>query len=483
MRTTSQSRNGDDPIFWPATRQRDALERHEISCVELLALHLDRVASVNPAVNAIVSFVDAHETASEADASIARDLPRGPLHGLPLAFKDTDDALGMPTTFGSPLFRNTYPASDSLAVGRVRQAGAIVIGKTNVPEFAAGSHTVNPLFGATRNPFDLSRSAGGSSGGAAAALATGMVSLATGSDMGGSLRNPASFCNVVGIRPSAGRVPSWPSADAWQGMLVSGPMARTVQDAALLLAVMAGEHPRSPLSLPGDGSEFFAPLDADLGGIRVGWSRTLGGLDIEPAVTGVLDENGRAGLREVGARLVDVEPNIGEFDDVFRTLRAIDFADGFGAIVDAHRDELGPLMVENVDLGRTMILKDFTRARARRTELYHRFDSLFGDIDVLASPAVAVVPFDIDEPWVRSINGVRQPDYLEWMRTAWRITPTGFTAMSVPCGFTPDGLPVGMQLIARPRSELVMLRLAHEFERRRPFWREIPAGLGLRSSA
>lgn len=468
---------GDDPTFWPATVQRAALENLEISAVELLDVHLDRIAAANPVINAIVTHSDgeARRHAAAADEAIARDLPRGLLHGLPLAFKDTDDAVGMPSTFGSPVFRENFPEHDTVAVGRVRAAGTIVVGKTNVPEFATGSHTVNPLFGATRNPYHLGKSAGGSSGGAAAALASGMIPLATGSDMGGSLRNPASFCNVIGVRPTAGRIPGWPTADAWQGMLVSGPMARTAQDAALLLAVMAGDDIRSPLSLPGDGSEFLTPLDSDLGGIRIGWSRTLGALEVDPRVTETLDSNGRTGLGELGATLVDVEPDIGEFDDVFRTLRAIDFADGFGALVDAHRDELGPLLVSEVDLGRTMSLDDFHRARHRRTELYHRFSSLFAGIDVLAAPAAAVLPFDVTEPWVRSINSVVQPDYLEWMRAAWRVTPTGFTALSVPCGFSADGLPVGMQLIAPPRSELLLLRLAHEFERRRPYGQVRPA--------
>lgn len=470
----------DDPADWSAWRQRSALSAGTLSAVDLLDAHLRRIELENPAVNAIVTMdlEAAVRSAAKADECHARGEELGALHGLPVVIKDTEETKGLRTTSGSPLLADNIPDRDAIVVERVRAAGAVVLGKSNVPEFAAGSHTVNPVFGLTRNPYDPSRSAGGSSGGAAAALASGMSALATGSDMGGSLRNPAAFCNVVGLRPTLGRVPTWPTEDSWQTMIVNGPMGRTVRDAALLLSVLAGEDIRNPLSLPGDGSEFLTPLDADLTGIRVGWSRTLDGLDIDPEITAVLDEHGRAGLQAAGATLIDLEPAIAEFDDAFRVLRGFDFAQAFGRLVDDNPGRVGANIVDNVAWGRSLTLDDLGRAKAQRSILYHRFRGLFEEIDVLAAPATAVPAFDAHEPWVRSIAGVPQRDYLEWMRTAWRITPTGFPALSVPSGFTSAGLPVGLQLIAPPRAEMTLLRLAHEFEAHRPFWRMAPPSLG-----
>ncbi|MGV8882419.1 MAG: amidase [Rhodoglobus sp.] len=460
----------------PARVQAAAIRDRLLTSVELLDEHLRRIAETNPAVNAIVTLdVDrARDTAAAADRAAAQGRPIGALHGLPIAIKDTEDTAGLRTTYGSPILANNIPLRDALVVERVRAAGGVILGKTNVPELATGSHTVNPVFGATSNPYDLTRSAGGSSGGAAAALATGMTSLATGSDMGGSSRNPAAFCNVVGLRPSAGRVPSWPSANVWQTMLVNGPMARTVDDVALLLSVLSGEDSRVPISLPGNGAEFAGSLEAELSGLRVGWSRTLDGLDISAEVTAVLESEGRPGLAECGFALTDTEPPISQYDDVFRVLRGSDFAQAFGPMVDEHPTLVGQLVRENVEYGRTLTTDDLARAMARRTELYDRLRSVFDEVDVLAAPATAVAAFDANKPWVDDIDGIQQEDYLQWMRTAWRITPTGFTALSVPCGFTPDGLPVGLQLIAPPRAELLLLRVARAFEQRRPAWRRRP---------
>lgn len=471
----------DDLVDAPARVQAAAVQDRRISSVELLDEHLARIDAVNPAVNAIVTLDTerAREAAVAADRALATGVPLGLLHGLPVAIKDTEDTAGLRTTYGSRILADNVPTVDHLVVQRVRAAGGIVIGKTNVPELATGSHTVNEVFGATANPYDVTRSSGGSSGGAAAALATGMAPLATGSDLGGSLRNPASFCNVVGLRPSTGRVPSWPSTNVWNTMLVNGPMARTVDDVALLLAVLAGEDERVPLSLPGDGSEFARLPEGGLDGVRVGWSRTLDGLNIAAEVTEVLEAEGRPGLVECGFAVTDLEPPLGDYDDVFRVLRGSDFAQAFGPLVDEHPDLVGPLVTENVAYGRTLTAADLGRAHARRTELYAGVGSVFESIDVLAAPATAVAAFDARKPWVDEIDGVAQDDYLQWMRTAWRIIPTGFTALSVPCGFTATGLPVGLQLIAPPRAELLLLRVARAFEERRPFWRQRPSMEGV----
>jgi amidase len=258
-------------------------------------------------------------------------------------------------------------------------------------------------------------------------------------------------------------------------MLINGPMARTVDDVALLLSVLAGEDARVPLSLPGDGGDFARLPDGGLDGLRVGWSRTLDGLDIAGEVTSVLEAEGRTGLAECGFAITDVEPPIGDYDDVFRVLRGSDFTQSFGPMVDEHPDLVGQLVSENVAYGRGLTTDDIARAHVRRTELYDRFRSVFEHVDVLAAPATAVAAFDAAKPWVDEIDGVPQEDYLQWMRTAWRVTPTGFTALSVPCGFTPEGLPVGLQLIAPPRAELLLLRVARAFEQRRPAWRRRPS--------
>ena len=294
----------DDLCFRSAMDLARQIRLKELSAREVLAAHLERIERVNPSVNAIVTLVAdrAMDAAREADEAAARGLLLGPLHGLPIAHKDLALTAGIRTTFGSPIYAEFVPEESELFVERIHAAGAIVIGKTNTPEFGAGSQTFNPVFGPTRNPYALDRTAGGSSGGAAAALACGMVPLADGSDLGGSLRNPASFCNVVGFRPSPGRVPSWPSLDVAQDLSVDGPMARTVEDAALLLSVMAGPDPRIPICLPQDGSTFAPPLDAELGTPLLAWAADLAGtMPVDPRVTAIVDAS-RTAFEDLGCR-------------------------------------------------------------------------------------------------------------------------------------------------------------------------------------
>ncbi|HEY0776023.1 MAG TPA: amidase family protein, partial [Nocardioidaceae bacterium] len=301
-----------------------AVREKRISARELLDLHLARIEEVNPHVNALVSLDPerAREQATAADDRLARGEEVGPLHGLPFAFKDTHQVAGWRTTFGSPILADNVPDTDELLVERIRRAGVVVIGRTNVPEFAAGSHTFNPVFGTTYNPFDLGRSAGGSSGGAAAALATGMVALADGSDMGGSLRNPASFNNVVGLRPGLGRVPEWPLYNAWETTSVEGPMARNVADLALLLSVIAGPDPRVPLALETPGRVFAEPRGGTLSGLRVAMSADLGGaFDVDRRVRAVLEAQ-RQVFEDAGAHVADAHPDLHEAEETFRTLRA-----------------------------------------------------------------------------------------------------------------------------------------------------------------
>ncbi|MGW0802913.1 amidase [Nonomuraea sp. NPDC002799] len=436
-----------------ATELARLIRTRQVSAVEVLQAHLDRIEQVNPRVNAIVTLV-AERALDAAKAADAAE-PAGPLHGVPVAHKDLVDTAGIRTTYGSPLFAGNVPAEDALIVKRLRAAGAITLGKTNTPEFGTGSHTVNEVFGATRNPYDLSKSAGGSSGGAAAALAAGMVPLADGSDMGGSLRNPASFCNVVGLRPTPGRVPSPSDTAAWYTLSVQGPMARTVEDATLLLSAIAGFDRRSPLSI----KEVFTPEpEQGVAGLRVAWSPDLGGLPVD-ARTAAVTATAPAVFERLGARVEQVELDLSEAEDAFRTYRAWHYALSFGALTG-----LGPNTAWNVEQGRKVTGADLARAEQARSRLYQRMAGFFDTYDVLIAPVSQVPPFPVEQPYVEEINGERLPDYLAWMRSAYWISVLHAPAASVPAGFTEDGLPVGVQIIGRPFEDARVLRVAHAFE-------------------
>jgi amidase len=458
-----------------ATELAQRLRAREVSAREVVQAHLERVEAVNPSVNAIVTLTSSRalELAAAADEALAAGSDVGPLHGLPVAHKDLQDTAGVRTTYGSTLFADHVPSADSIVVERMRSAGAISLGKTNTPEFGAGSQTYNAVFGATRNPWDLAKTPGGSSGGAAAALVTGMVALADGSDMGGSLRNPASFCGVVGLRPSLGRVPSWPADNAYFGLGVDGPMGRTVGDVALLLSALAGPDPRDPQSLPAEDGSFAAPTPR-LHGVRVGWSADLGGLPIDPRVTAVLERGGLQALTDGGAEVGPLALDMNGAEEAFRTLRAWQFAASLGPLVDEHRGEMNPDLVANVDAGRSLTGADVARAMAERTLLWHRVVATFDEVDVIAAPVSAVPPFDAGTPWVREVAGVPQEDYLGWMRSAYWVSATGLPAMSVPCGFTDEGLPVGLQLVGRPLGERALLEIAAGFEEASSTARRLP---------
>ncbi|MFV0433161.1 MAG: amidase [Leucobacter sp.] len=463
----------DERCRLSAIEQLRAMRDGELTSVELLEITREALEAVNAEVNAVVTtdLEAAERAAADSDRRRAAGEPVRALEGLPVAVKDLEDTADMRTTYGSTLHADHVPTRDTLVVERLRRAGAVIYGKTNTPEFGTGSHTYNGVFGTTANPYDPGCSAGGSSGGAAAALAAGLCSVADGSDMGGSLRNPAAFCNVVGLRPSIGRVPNWPSKNAWETLATNGPMGRTVDDVALLLSVLSGGDARAPLSFP----DALAPqIPESAGPLRIGWSRTLGGLDIQTEITRVLDGGGRAALRELGHAVADVEPDLAEADAAFRVLRGLGYARAFGGLLDAHRDALSPELVANTETGLRLTVDDFLEAREQRTRVYENMVELFEGIDVLAAPVTAVTPFPLEQTWPREINGVAQPDYLEWMRASWRISLTGFAAISVPCGFSRDGLPVGLQLIAPPGHEQRILTLARQFERHRPVWREHP---------
>ena len=449
-----------------ARDQAAAVRSREISARELLDLHLARIAERNPELNAIVSLDEerARAGARAADEALASGAEVGPLHGLPFAFKDTHAVAGWRTTYGSPLFASHVPDADELIVERVRAAGVVVVGKTNVPEFAAGSHTFNTVFGTTLNPVDPSRSAGGSSGGAACALASGRVPLADGSDMGGSLRNPASFCGVVGLRPSLGRVPEWPLYNQWETTSVGGPMARNVGDLALLLSVLAGPDPRAPQALGDPGSVFAPPVAGSLSGLRVALSVDLGGaFEVDDEVAAVVSGSASV-FSGAGASVTNAHPDLAEADDTFRTLRAWHFQAKFGRMLAEHPDSFKQSLADNIRAGESLTGADVARAYTQRTALSERMRQFFTSYDVLVLPVSQVPPFPADQEFPTAINGRPMATYLDWMRSAYFITVTGCPAVSVPAGRTRDGLPVGIQVVAPHGAERRLLEVAAAFE-------------------
>ncbi|MUL43151.1 amidase [Streptomonospora sp. PA3] len=466
-----------DITYRPARELARMLREREISAREVVEAHLERIEAVNPRVNAVVTLCGerAMDEARAADEFLAGGGEPPPLHGLPVAHKDTHETAGVRTTFGSPVFAGNVPDRDELVVARIRAAGAITLGKTNTPEFAAGSHTFNPVFGLTRNPYDTGRSAGGSSGGAAAGLAAGMTALAEGSDMGGSLRNPAAFNNVVGLRPSPGRVPQHPAPLGWSALSVQGPLARDTADAALLLSVLAGPDPRSPIALEEPGSAFRLLPETDVRGLRLAWSPDLGGsAPCERAVADAL-EPALEVFAQLGCEVAEDAPDLSGADDVFRTLRAWQFEATLGGLLDRAREWIKPSLVWNIEEGRKLSGADVARAELERTRIFHRVREFFERYDALLLPVSQVVPFDAGLEYPADIDGAQQQTYLDWMRSCYHITVTGCPALAVPGGFTPGGLPVGLQIVGPHHADRRVLRIGRAFEQATGHGRRRPA--------
>ncbi len=460
-----------DIVTMDAVGLRQAIAARQVSCVEVMGASLDQIEALNPKVNAIVALQDREALMAQAraaDDQVRRGEIAGPLHGFPHAVKDLAAVKGIRSTSGSPILKDFIPTEDALFVERLRAAGAIFIGKTNTPEFGKGSHTYNRVYGVTGNAYDPSRSAGGSSGGAAVALALRMVPLADGSDYGGSLRNPAGWNNVFGFRTSFGVVPV-EGPEVWlPSMGVIGPMARTIPDLALLLSVQAGYDARAPLSVEGDGSRFLAPLEADFRGKRVAW---LGDFNrfapCEPEVLEVC----RAALNSFEALGCVVEEALPDYplEPVWQaqlTLRAWQAGAALREHYDdpAHRALLKPEVVFEIESGMRLSAYEVTAASRVRSQWSAAVSRLFERYDYLIAPTAQVFPFPVEEHWPREIAGVEMGAYHEWMKIAFLITMSGCPSLAVPAGFSREGLPMGLQIIAPVRQDMACLKLGFAYD-------------------
>lgn len=465
----------DEVVDRRAVDQAGMLRRREISAVELLDAHLARIERVNPELNAIVTLVPdiARAMADKADAALATGGYVPLLTGLPVSHKDLHETEGIRTTFGSPVYEHFVPKRTTLIVDRMQQAGAVTVGKTNTPQHGAGSQTFNEVFGATRNPWNVDMTPGGSSGGAGVAVATGMSALADGSDYGASLRNPASFTNTVGFRPSPGRIPTWPTKDAWWTHSVHGPMARTVEDIALFMAATAGPDPRVPISIKQDGSMFAVPLAADWAGVPMAWSDDLGGLPIDPIVTDTL-KPARSTLEQLGFSVTEASPNFSGAEEAFKMWRGYYYAKNFGDVIDRNPDVYKGTIRWNTEFGLGLTATDLGRAAAAKTRLRQRVVSFLDEHRFLAIPTVAVPPFPISVEYPTHINGVEMDNYTSWFASCYYISECELPAISVPAGFTPDGLPIGLQIVGRHHADLDVLKAAFAFQQATEWWRRKP---------
>lgn len=463
-----------------------AIHDRSVSCAEVMTAYLDRIEALNPKVNAIVSLrplADLMAQAQAADDDLAAGRSRGWLHGFPQAPKDLTATTDVPTTLGFRGLRDNMPKADSVLVARTRAAGAIMVGKTNTPEFGLGSHTYNEVFGTPLNAFDQNLSAGGSSGGAAVALALNMLPVADGSDMMGSLRNPAGWNNVYGFRPSMGRVPFGPTPELFfQQLGYEGPMGRNVADLAMLLSVQAGRDPRMPLSLAGDGSEFATPLGGDTRGLRIGW---LGDLDgYLPTEPGVL-ETCESALKILEGMGCEVEPVVPEFDmaqlwTAWVTLRSFLVSGGMGPLYDAPkmRELLKPEAIWEIEQGRALSGTQVFNASVVRSAWYNEMLRLFDSCDALVLPTAQIFPFDAAQHWPKEIAGTSMDTYHRWMEVVIPGTMAGVPVLAVPAGFGPQGLPIGLQIMGRPQADLAVLELGHAYDQAQDFTRRKSPLLG-----
>ena len=462
--------------FMSAVEMARLIRARKLSAREALAAHLKQIERVNPKVNAIVTLVPEMATAAAANADEmqARGETLGVLHGLPVAHKDMLETRGIRTTFGSPLYKDYVPQEDDLVVERMRRAGAIIVGKTNTPEFGSGSQTFNQVFGATHNPYDLTKTCGGSSGGAAVALACGLVPVASGSDTGGSLRNPAAFCNIAGFRPSIGRVPNPKAAFAWWTLSTSGCLGRTVADLAFALSAIAGPDSRAPLSINEPGERFARPLDRSFKGVRVAWFKDLGGAPFDPRVRAIVDGH-RKTFESLGCIVEQAEPDFAPAETAFRILRAWNSAATHGERLRQHPDAFKDTLRGEIEEGLRLTSADLTRGETAHGQMWRRFQAFLEKYEYFVLPTTQLPPFDVNTPYPTEITGVKFPNYIDWMKSCWYISATGNPASSVPAGFTPEVLPVGLQIVGRYQQDFSVLQMAHAFESATGFGKKHPA--------
>ena len=441
------------------------LARREISPLDLIAAAEQRIAATDGVLNALPTRCFDRARAKAQELLPPDRAPPGYLHGLPVAIKDLTDVAGVRTTYGSPIFRDHVPAASDLMVQRLESRGALVIAKSNTPEFGAGAQTFNEVFGTTTNPWDTRTTCGGSSGGSAVALAAGQVWLAQGSDLGGSLRIPASFCGVVGLRPSPGRVAHGPSVLPFNTLSVEGPMARNVGDVAMFLDVMAGEDIRDPLAMAAPGTSFRAAAERAAPPRRVGCSAALGVSPVDPAVKAICAAAARA-FGDLGATVDEAAPDLRDAEPVFQVLRAAQFAARHAPTLADHRDKLKPEVIWNIEQGMKLSAEDIGRAERARAALFQRVAAFFGSHDLLLCPTVVAPPFDHRIRYLTELQGVKFDTYVSWLVLTFAITLTACPAISIPAGFTKAGLPVGLQLVAPPQAEARLLAAAAALESR-----------------
>ncbi|HEX4836202.1 MAG TPA: amidase family protein [bacterium] len=448
-----------------------AIRARRLSPREVTDAVLTQIERLNPATNAFctVAADRARDDARSAEAAVMRGGPLGPLHGVPVSIKDLTPTRGIRTTFGSLAFADHVPAEDALIVERLRAAGTIILGKTNTPELGAGANTRNAVFGPTRNPWKLTHTCGGSSGGAAVALATGMGPLAQGSDLGGSLRIPASFCGVVGFRTSPGVVPIYPTPMAWDSLSITGPMARTVLDTALMLSVIAGPDARAPFSVPVEAARWVeAARRPEISGWRAAWSPDLGLQEVDAEVARIAGEAAAACV-DLGCSVEKSHPNLAGAPEIIHTTRGARMAALYADLLPRWGETMNPHLVRNIEQGMTLTAEQWGRAEVARTALWHRVRAFFDRYDLLLTPTVAVRPFPVEMDYPAEINGRRVETYIDWFLLTYAITITGLPAISVPAGWTADGLPVGLQIVGRWRREDSVLRAAAGLEAARPW--------------
>ena len=457
----------DDLCWTPATELARMIRAKDISPVEIVDAFLSRIDRVNPAINAYctVTADEARAAARRAEEAVTRGDALGPLHGVPYSLKDLTPARGVRTTMGSKIFEHTVAEEDAALVERLRGAGAILLGKTNTPEFGCKPFTDNKIFGATANPWSLTRSSGGSSGGAAAAVASGLGPLAEGGDLAGSIRQPAAWCGVVGLKPSQGRIARYPNQSAWNAMSSNGPIARTVGDAALMFASMVGPDPRDPLALPHTGEEWARlPDRPDIGGHRVAWTPDLGGAAaVDPGIASICQAAARR-FEELGCRLEEASPEIGNIRDPFLALNSALRQAAVGKYLEQWRDQMDPILVRRIEIGRSLTVADIGLAEVARSAYHQRLRRFFERHDLLVLPAVAIAATPLDTPLPKEIAGREIRDHLDMMVPTFAFNLSPHPAISVPCGWTENGLAVGLQIVGGWRQDALVIRAAAAFE-------------------